>query len=68
MIGSMFDGGPVLIDAMRRKVHALAPGARFLRLACPPVVGAALLAMEQAGLPASDPVRARLARETIAQL
>jgi N-acetylglucosamine kinase-like BadF-type ATPase len=68
MIGSMFDGGPMLLDAMQRKVRTNAPHARFTRLNCPPVVGAALLAMEQAGLPVSEAVRERLARETIARL
>jgi len=66
MIGSMFDGGAPLIEAMRRKVHSAAPRARFIRLACPPVIGAALLAMEQAGVPISDGLKARLSRETIA--
>jgi hypothetical protein len=64
----MFDGGPMLLDALKRKVRTNAPHARFTRLNCPPVVGAALLAMEQAGFPVSETVRERLARETIARL
>jgi N-acetylglucosamine kinase-like BadF-type ATPase len=68
MTGSMFEGGPALIEAMRRKVQTLAPRARLLRLDCPPVVGAALLAMEQAGITVSDPIRKRLDRETIEHL
>jgi N-acetylglucosamine kinase-like BadF-type ATPase len=68
MIGSMFDGGPALIDAMKRKVQTAAPRARLARLKSPPVVGAALLAMEQAGIRPSDAVRERLTRETIARL
>lgn len=68
MIGSMFDGGPALVDAMRRKVAALAPHARYIRLACPPVVGAAILAMERAGIPVSAKAKERLARETIAHM
>ncbi len=52
LIGSMFDGGPMLIEPMRETIHALAPGARLVRLTVPPVIGAVLLAMEQAGLDA----------------
>jgi N-acetylglucosamine kinase-like BadF-type ATPase len=59
LVGSMYDGGPLLIEPMRQTVHALAPGARFVRLTTPPVVGAVLLGMEQAGL--SSPER----RETL---
>jgi N-acetylglucosamine kinase-like BadF-type ATPase len=68
MVGSMFDGGPVLQEAMRRRVEITAPRSRFLRLACPPVVGAALLAMELVGIQPSQGVRKRLAQETIAHL
>jgi N-acetylglucosamine kinase-like BadF-type ATPase len=68
MVGSMFDGGGGLIETMRSRVQREAPRARLLRLACPPVVGAALLAMETAGLPDGAGVRERLARETIAQV
>jgi N-acetylglucosamine kinase-like BadF-type ATPase len=50
LTGSMFKGGERLIEPMRHKVHSLAPGARFTRLEVPPVVGAVLLGMEQAGL------------------
>ncbi len=50
LIGSMFKGGPALTDALAETVHALAPGARLVRLAAPPVVGGVLLAMQQAGL------------------
>jgi hypothetical protein len=35
---------------MRQTVRAVAPGARFVRLTAPPVVGAVLLGMEQAHL------------------
>jgi N-acetylglucosamine kinase-like BadF-type ATPase len=66
MIGSLFAGGLPLIGAMQRKVNGLAAGARFVRLECPPVVGAVLLAMEHARLPVADEVRDRLSRESIA--
>jgi N-acetylglucosamine kinase-like BadF-type ATPase len=52
LIGSMFDGGPLLVEPMRRTLHALAPGARLVRLSSPPVIGAILLGMEQAGIDA----------------
>jgi hypothetical protein len=68
MIGSMFDAGPVLTDPMRRKVQTEAPRARFLRLSSPPVVGAAILALEQGAFTVSEQVKTRLARETIARL
>jgi N-acetylglucosamine kinase-like BadF-type ATPase len=54
LIGGMFDGGPLLIEPMRQTILALAPGARLLRLTVPPVIGAVVLGMEQAGLPAYE--------------
>ena len=50
LVGSLYDGGPLLTEAMRRTVQAVAPGARLVRLTVPPVVGGVLLGMEQAGL------------------
>ena len=50
LAGSLYDGSPLLTDAMRATIHSVAPGARLVRLAAPPVVGAVLLGMEQAGL------------------
>jgi N-acetylglucosamine kinase-like BadF-type ATPase len=49
-VGSLYDGSPLLTQIMQQTVHAIAPGARFLRLEAPPVVGGVLLGMEQAGL------------------
>jgi N-acetylglucosamine kinase-like BadF-type ATPase len=69
LVGSMFDGGRMLVEPMRETIHALAPGARLLRLTVPPVIGAVLLGMEQVGLAALerretliDSARSRLAR------
>lgn len=57
-VGGLFKGGTLLTDPFHAAVHDLAPGARFVSLEVPPVVGAALLAMEQADV---DPRAARLA-------
>jgi N-acetylglucosamine kinase-like BadF-type ATPase len=50
LVGSLYDGGPLLTEPMRRTVQAIAPGARLVGLAAPPVVGGVLLGIEQAGL------------------
>ena len=50
LVGSFFNGGPLLAETMREVIHAVAPGARLVRLHVPPVVGAVLLGMEQAGI------------------
>lgn len=50
MVGSLFKGGPMLIEPLRETVLGFAPQARFVRLSAPPVVGAVLLGMEQVGL------------------
>lgn len=67
MVGSMFNGGGLLIDTMKETVRAVAPGARFVRLKTPPAVGAVLLGMEQGGLPPSEAIRDRLNR-SVAEL
>jgi N-acetylglucosamine kinase-like BadF-type ATPase len=54
LVGSMFDGGPMLIEPMRQTIHALAPRARLVPLIVPPVIGAVLLGMEQVGLAALE--------------
>ena len=61
-IGSMFDGSPLLSDVMRATIQALAPGARLVRLAAPPVVGAVVLGMEAAGVRPAAELRVRLAQ------
>ena len=50
LAGSLYEGSPALIEALRSTVHAVAPGARLVRLQVPPVVGGVLLGMEQAGI------------------
>lgn len=48
--GSLFDGSPLLMEAMAETIHTVAPRARIVRLQAPPVVGGVLLGMEQAGV------------------
>ncbi len=54
MVGSLYDGGPLIIDPMKETVLKTAPKAKLVRLGAPPVVGGVLLGIEQAGLPASS--------------
>jgi N-acetylglucosamine kinase-like BadF-type ATPase len=60
LVGSMFAGGEILQEPMRQTIHALAPGARFIRLSVPPVTGAVLLGMDTAGYRYPMDVRAKL--------
>lgn len=64
MVGSLFNGGPLLIEPMRQTIQTVAPGARLACLAVPPVVGAVVLGMEQAGLVVSAAIRKTLERST----
>jgi hypothetical protein len=59
----MFEGGALLTDPMRQTIHTEAPGARLVRLAAPPVVGAVVLGMQVAGLDAPSR-RERLIQST----
>lgn len=52
LVGSMYNGGPLLLEPLAEAVTGVAPGARFIRLEAPPVVGAVLLGMETGGLDA----------------
>lgn len=61
LAGSTFKGGPLLIDALRDKLVATAPGATLVRLDAPPVIGGVLIGMEQAGLEQAAITRARQA-------
>jgi len=67
MTGSMFDGGPRLIEPMRETIHKLAPQARLVRLRVPPVTGAVLLGMEAGALNITPEIRSNL-NETITAL
>lgn len=60
LVGSMFAGGPLLVDPMRETIKQLAPGARLVRLSVPPVVGALLIGMQAGGLQPSPEIRKTL--------
>jgi len=48
LVGSLFTGGELLLVPFKETVLKVAPGAKFVHLSAPPVVGGVLLAMEQA--------------------
>jgi N-acetylglucosamine kinase-like BadF-type ATPase len=66
-IGSLWNGSDLLGATALTVVQAVAPQARLVRLAAPPVVGSVLLAMEEAGLD-FRPLRAGLIETTTQQL
>ena len=49
-IGSLYNGSPMMGETMLATIREIAPGARAVRLAAPPVVGGVLLGMEHAGV------------------
>jgi N-acetylglucosamine kinase-like BadF-type ATPase len=64
-IGSLFEGGALYVDPLCETIRALAPGARFVRLRVPPVIGGVALAMQTAGITSVAP-RERLIESTAA--
>jgi N-acetylglucosamine kinase-like BadF-type ATPase len=64
LVGSLFDGGSMLIDPMRKSILTEAPLARLVRLTAPPVVGGVLLGMQQAR--ASEPGARQMLIATVA--
>jgi N-acetylglucosamine kinase-like BadF-type ATPase len=48
-IGSLFDGHPLMTEAMRATIQKTAAKARLVRLTAPPVVGGVILGMQLAG-------------------
>jgi N-acetylglucosamine kinase-like BadF-type ATPase len=67
MTGSMFEGGPMLINPMRETIHKLAPKARLVRLNAPPVIGAAMLGMEAGAMKITPEIRRNM-KESISTL
>ena len=47
LIGSVYDGHPLMTDSMHKTILSTAPMAQLVRLKAPPVVGGVLLGMEQ---------------------
>ncbi len=68
LAGSMFDGGPLLIEPMWETIQAFAPHARLVHLDAPPVVGAVVLGMAQVGLVATPEIRRELTATLIQAL
>jgi N-acetylglucosamine kinase-like BadF-type ATPase len=67
LIGGVFKGGQLILEPMKTAVREVAPGARFVRLNAPPVVGGVLLGMEQAGFD-GYPLREKLIETSIERL
>lgn len=65
LIGSVFKGGPLFTEPLIRTIQEFAPRAVFHTLEAPPVVGAVLLGMEQAGKIASLEVRKHLVESAL---
>jgi N-acetylglucosamine kinase-like BadF-type ATPase len=68
LIGSMFNGGPMVIEPLRETVLACAKKARLVRISAPPVVGGVLLGMEAAGVKFDDLFREKLSQSTLSLL
>jgi N-acetylglucosamine kinase-like BadF-type ATPase len=60
LVGSMFEGGQLLIEPMRETILQLAPKARLVRLNVPPFVGALLIGMQAGGLQPTPEIRKTL--------
>lgn len=67
--GSVFNAEyPLMRNTLAAYVRQFAPLVDIVRLAAPPVVGAVLAAMDEAGLPPDEAVRARLVAQVQARL
>lgn len=67
LTGSMFEGGPMLVEPMRETIHKVAPNARLVRLRVPPVIGAAMLGMEAGARNVTPDIRSNM-KETVSVL
>lgn len=68
LIGSMFKGGPLVIDPLKETVLTCAKNSNFVKLNIPPVVGGVLLGMETAGLKYDSFLQNTLNRATLGLL
>jgi N-acetylglucosamine kinase-like BadF-type ATPase len=50
LVGSLYNGSPVLVNTLQETIQEVAPQAKLVRLQAPPVMGGVLLAMEQVNL------------------
>ncbi len=66
MAGSFFKGHPIVGDLLAQTVRVVAPGASFVRLTAPPVVGGVVMGMQQVGLRSRE-ARLRLIDECAAR-
>jgi N-acetylglucosamine kinase-like BadF-type ATPase len=64
LVGSLFKVNSLLLQTLGETIHKVAPGARLVQLAAPPVVGGVLLGMEKAGVKYSATVRQTLLSST----
>ncbi len=67
LAGSMFDGGPLLTDPMWATITGLARRAKMVRMDAPPVAGAIILGMEQAGLQSTKTIRHKVSHSLHAE-
>jgi len=63
LVGSMFNGGSLLVEPLCARVQSVAPGANFVYLTARPVVGGVLLGMGCAGVD-GYPIRRQLIETT----
>lgn len=63
LIGSLFDGHPLMVKTIGETIHSLATRARLVRLDVPPVVGGVVLGLQTARLDAR-PIRSNLIMTT----
>jgi len=59
LVGSFYRGSPIIQREMEKVVNAVAPGAKFVSLSAPPVIGGVLFGMKAAGLSADEISEAR---------
>lgn len=61
LAGGLFrSANALLLETLRETIHAVAPGARLVRLEVPPAIGGVLLAMDAAGWAVKPEVRTHL--------
>lgn len=65
MLGSTFNGSPMMIDSMKNTVRGFAPQANFVRLDVAPVAGAVLLGMAEGDLDITDKALRRQLKQGI---